>query len=111
MTTLQHPLSATKLRNALRRVRPDLVIQLKNIRINGRLDGCSGFITDPDTNKIVYTRVDCSGDPFRPLRTAALYRTAAHDRDYTGGRNNFADDHPDGLDGLPQRIIELLEVS
>lgn len=80
------PLSATKLRNQIKALDSELVIDLKNVRVNGALFGCSGFITDPRTGKHVYILADHN----HQINTRALFRTAKHTRDYTGGHNNFA---------------------
>ena len=95
------PLAAIKLRNRLLALRPDLVVSLRNVRVNGVLFGCSGFVTDPKTERIVYVNTDHNhGTRYND----ALYRTAEHDKDYTGGRNHFAT-----YDELPVKVINLLE--
>lgn len=80
-------ISMTKVKNALKRDHPDLDAKLSNIRINGQLQGCSGFITDPATGAVVYISTDVNHGTSRQ----ALYRTAKHERDFTGGRNHFCD--------------------
>lgn len=95
------PLAAIRLRNQLLALRPDLVVKLRNVRINGALFGCTGFVTDPQTGHIVYVSTDHNhGLSY----DKALYRTAEHDKDYTGGRNRFAT-----YAELPAKVIELLE--
>lgn len=95
------PLAAIKLRNRLLALRPDLVIKLRNVRVNGALFGCSGFITDPETGRIVYVNTDHNhGISYNN----AYYRTAEHDKDFTGGRNHWAT-----YDELPAKVIKLLE--
>ena len=96
---LHGTVSMTKLRNALRKINPDLVIDLSNNRINGQLQGCSGFITNPDTDKIAYVNADAS----RGRGHEALYRTAASPRDYAGGLNHFTDNA-----ALPQALVDLV---
>lgn len=113
-TPLKHPVSSTKLRNALKReaANPDaLEIKLSNIRINRDLRGCSGFVTDTTTGRIVYVHSECdpSTDHFinRPgmMRDQrALYRTAEHTSDFRGGRNNFSEH----IEDLPRDVLELL---
>lgn len=78
-------------RNAItREVSPDipLTIDLRNIRINGTLRGCSGFIRNDNTGAIIYltTEESCYG----PLQNKVMYRTAVSMTDYTGGRNQWA---------------------
>lgn len=90
------PLAMTKLKNALVKIDPDLKVELKNVRINGQLMGCSGFVTNPDTGQIVYVNTESD------LGTA-LYRTAESTRDYRGGQNRFA-----GYDDLPGSVVSLL---
>lgn len=79
----------TKVKNAINKLIPGLQVELSNSRVNGQLRGCSGFVTNPANGRIAYLSTDTghSGE--------ALYRTAAHTKDYTGGRNNFC--HPDEL--------------
>lgn len=79
--------SMTKVKNALKRDHPGLVPKLSNIRINGQLQGCSGFITDPATEQVVYISTDVN----HGTSSQALYRVAKHARDFTGGRNHFCD--------------------
>ena len=45
--------SMTKVKNALKKHHPEITPKLSNIRINGQLRGCSGFLTDTTTRKIV----------------------------------------------------------
>lgn len=77
-----------KLRNAIRRIDPTLQVALKNVRVNGQAIGCAGFITDTATGRIVYVDTDHNHGT---MYDNALYRTAAHDKDYHGGRNHFSD--------------------
>lgn len=80
-------ISVTKVRNAMRKTGYELV-NAKNERRNNVLEGSSGFIKDPASGRLVYFSADASacynGDK-------VLYRTAKHDRDYTGGTNRYAD--------------------
>lgn len=79
--------SMTKVKNALKRTNPDLIPTLKNVRINGCMQGCSGFITDRTTGRVVYISTDVN----HGINQRALYRTAEHEHDFTGGRNHFCD--------------------
>lgn len=92
-------LSSVKLRNRLRAIRPDLVIEIKNVRVNGQLRGCSGFVKNPANDHIVYVNTEDN------LRSGeALYRTAESMKDYRGGRNRFA-----AHEELPDAIVDLLD--
>jgi fructose-1,6-bisphosphatase/inositol monophosphatase family enzyme len=80
-------ISVTKVRNAMKKRGYELV-NAKNSRRNNVLEGSFGFIKDPATGKLVYFDADASacfnGDK-------VLYRTAKHEKDYTGGTNRYAD--------------------
>ena len=80
-------ISVTKVRNVMRKAGYELV-NASNNRRNNVLEGSSGFIKDPVSGRLVYFSADASacynGDK-------VLYRTARHDRDYTGGTNRYAD--------------------
>lgn len=80
-------ISVTKVRNAMKREGLELV-NAGNNRCNNVLEGSSGFIREPSTGRLIYFSADASctynGDK-------VLYRTAKHDRDYTGGCNNYCD--------------------
>lgn len=91
--------AATKLKNDLVRLDPELQVELRNVRINGSLQGCSGFVTNPRTGKIAYVCTDRNN----MATTRALYRSAKHTRDFTGGTNRFAT-----YDDLSRSVVELL---
>lgn len=80
-------ISVTKVRNAMKKAGYELV-NARNERCNNVLEGSFGFIKDPSSGRLVYFSADASacynGDK-------VLYRTARHDRDYTGGTNRYAD--------------------
>lgn len=96
-------LAMTKLRNRLISAQPDLKVELKNVRVNGALYGCSGFVTDPKSGAVVYVNTDVdNGVGARP----PLLRTARHTRDYTGGSNNYAP-----ANELHLAVIRLLQKS
>lgn len=80
------PLLATKLKNQIAAIDPVLIINLRNVSVNGVKFGCSGFITDPRTGRHVYVNTDHN----HHTNTRAFYRTAKDTRDYTGGMNHFA---------------------
>ena len=77
-------ISCVKVRNRFTKMYPELETQLKNIRVNRELRGCSGFIFNPSTEKYVYIFTDV--DPGGP---AVKERYLGDGR---RGRNHFADD-------------------
>lgn len=91
-------ISVTKVRNAMRKAGFELV-NAKNSRRNNVLEGSFGFIKDPKSGRLVYFSADASacfnGDK-------VLYRTARHDRDWTGGTNRYAD-----FGGLGEAVKDL----
>lgn len=96
-------LLATKLKNSIKKIKSEgLEFYLKNIQVNGAKKGCSGFVKNIQTNKIVYinTEKSCYGT----LNDLNLYRTAKSLNDFTGGRNCWARD-----DKIAQAVVELLE--
>lgn len=95
-----YTLNAVKLRNQLHALDQDLIVDLKNVRINGVLQGCTGFVTDPSSGAIVYVSTDRNHGTV----SRGLYRTAQHVRDYTGGPNHFAD-----WDALAAHVHALLK--
>lgn len=94
-------LAMTKLKNRLKKLDPDLVFHLKNVRINGITMGCSGFVVNPANDAIVYVNTDHNHGT---SMDRAYYRTAEHLKDYTGGRNHFAT-----YDELPQAVVDMLQ--
>ena len=86
-------ISMTKVKNLLKREHPGTIVpHLRNIRINGNLRGCSGFLENTQTGKFVYI---CLEDRFYdPDGCAGMYRTATGLDDYTGGRNRWGRDLP-----------------
>ena len=100
-SVVQGAFTAVKLRNALRRLNPDLDVQLRNVRVNNSLQGCSGFVTDPATGHIVYV---CADRNHGTARTSYL-RVARSVRDYTGGRNHSS---TFVVDELAQAVVDLL---
>lgn len=81
-----YTLNAVKLRNELNKLRSGLKISLKNVRINGVLQGCSGFVTDEATGVVIYVSTDRNHGTV----STALYRLARDEKDYTGYGNHFA---------------------
>ncbi|ANA86855.1 hypothetical protein BH772_gp030 [Gordonia phage Bachita] len=80
------PLAMTKLRNQIRALDTELVVELRNVRINGVLQGCSGFITNPRDGRIVYVNTDFNHGT---MYDQPFYRTAADTKDFRGGRNQI----------------------
>ena len=72
-------LLSTKLKNMLSSTYD---VKLKNILINSDKRGCCGFVKSGGS--VVYINTE---DTFS---TGYLARTALNDKDYTGGRNNYA---------------------
>lgn len=91
--------SATKTKNRILDIDDTLIVELRNVRVNGALFGCSGFITNPRTGRVVYINTDHNHHTVRE----ALYRTAKDNKDYTGGQNNFA-----GFDEIAEKAVALL---
>lgn len=102
--TIRGALTSVKLRNALRRIDPELDVKLRNVRINNTLHGTSGFVTDPRTGHIVYVNADRNHGT---ARTSYL-RVAHSVTDYTGGRNHFS---TFVADELAQAVVDLLAAS
>jgi hypothetical protein len=94
------PLGAIRVRNALKRINPDLTIEVKNVNINGSLFGASGFVTAPN-GRVVYINTDHN----HMINTQALFRTAQHTKDYTGGQNQYC---AMDVDVLADKVFALL---
>lgn len=62
---------------------------LRNISVNGVKHGCSGFIVNPTNGKTVY--VNTEGTDYEPLGGKVVFREARNLKDYSGGRNRWAD--------------------
>lgn len=60
----------------------DYVCSFKNIVVNGQKRGCSGFVELGDSTVYINTESVVS--------VGFLVRTARNNRDYSGGKNNFA---------------------
>ena len=82
---LPNVISMTKVKNAIKEVGPFIICTLSNIRINGQLRRCSGFIKNAVTEKIVYINTESV-----LVRGKILFRSAAHEKDYAGGYNQYA---------------------
>lgn len=95
---MPRPLLAAKLRNQIKTLDSDLVVTLKNIRVNDSALGCSGFVTNPNTGAVTYVNTDNN----RGRTTRALFRTAENERDFRGGINKFAE-----YDDLAEEVVNL----
>jgi hypothetical protein len=98
---------STELRNRILAAgedREDYEFKLRNIRVNSDVRGCSGFIKNNRTGRIVYVNTEVS--PYRPLSGKVLYRTAESFTDYTGGQNRWGE--RDG-DEFITGIVKLLQ--
>ena len=71
---------ATKLKNALP---AHYAVTLRNVSVNGKKIGCTGFVQYAGRTVYINTERGCGFQ--------YMARTAAHSKDYTGGRNHFAD--------------------
>ena len=101
---MQKPLTARELTKRIKEIDENLSFDLKNIRINGVLKGCSGFIFSEETGKFVYVLAEIDN-----YVNKAMYRIARHGKDYSGGhsvaeRNRYAE-----YSNLAKEIVELLE--
>ena len=94
-----YTLNAVKLRNDIHTINPGLEVELRNVRINGVLQGCTGFVTDPGTGRVVYVSTDRNHGTV----SQALVRVAQHTRDYTGGPNHFV-----GFGATAHAVVDLL---
>lgn len=93
-------LLAVKLKRELLAVNAGLTVQLKNVDVNGVKTGCSGFVTDPASGRIVYISTEPVYGPVR----RAMFRVARDTRDYRGGINHFA-----GYGELAEAVTDLLK--
>ena len=83
-------MGAVKLKRAITAVMPGAdVTRIKNVRINGRSSGCSGFAVNPYNGRVVYVTTDLIASH---VSGTVMYRNARDVRDYRGGRNRYADD-------------------
>lgn len=88
------PILSTKLKNAFPAT---YTVALRNININGNKRGCSGFVSF--NGKTVYINTEPCGS------LGLMFRTAKHDKDYTGGQNQWAKN----IDTLVSGVVSLLK--
>lgn len=93
--TVPYPcyIGATKVRNMFKGL--PFKCDLRDIDANGQKRGCSGFITNLETNKICYITTEPFFDErngsglWGDKQKAVMMRTATSTRDFTGGSNNW----------------------
>ena len=83
---MSNVIGAVKLRNAIKRIAPELTIQLKNVRVNGAHFGCEGFVSDLASDRHVYVSTDHN----HHTNSTGFFRRAASTSDYRGFENHFA---------------------
>lgn len=77
-------ISMTKLKNRLKKDAPELeILKFSNQRVNGILEGASGFVRNPASDQHVYISSAYGRDG------EILVRRAKGPKDYTGERNHF----------------------
>ena len=96
-------IGSVKLRNAIKRQdgAEGLIIDLHKVGVNGRAQGCSGFVTDEVSGRTVYVSTDVN----HGTNTEALYRTTRDRKKFTGGRNRYA---PMDADAIAASVIDLI---
>lgn len=105
-------LLATALRNAIQKEAArrahglSFECRLKNISINGRKTGCSGFVRCIESGGVAYVNTEHSA--YAPLNDKCLFRYAANMTDYSSnglqnGWNRFCSE-----DKLAACIVDLL---
>lgn len=101
---------ATKLKNRILTVADEndlpLRFKLKNITVNRRNVGCSGFVTNIQTGSCVYVNTEHSA--YAPMSDKVLYRYARDEKDFSSsglknGWNNFCLDSE-----LADNVVKLL---
>lgn len=102
-----HVISSTKVKNAIRRVQSPLITHLQNVHINGVLHGCSGFLQDPKTGRIVYISTDVNHGTNEKI----LYRNARHLKDFTGGRNRYCEMSADKLISIVTEFVNSVDIN
>lgn len=81
-------ITSRKLRSRVKKLDDTLIINVKDISVNGVKRGCSGFITDSSSGNVVY--INTEGSEYGPLTDKIMYRKARDIKDYSGGRNIWA---------------------
>ena len=83
-----YAIGAVKVKNQLKKIFPNADMStIKNSRVNGVLDGASGFLVTDQGTVYINTGI---GDYLRfNMGYEVCYRTAKDTKDFTGGQNNF----------------------
>ena len=94
-------ISMTKVKNLLKKMAGYSAVNISNIRVNGLLIGCSGFIHKDGSDRIVYFNTEYATSPGRNYGRI-LYRHAEGDNDHIGGVNRYCTfgDFGDALDRM-----------
>lgn len=84
-----------------------LTYHLKNIRVNGVFQGCSGHIVDSSTGTCIYVNNEAFG--YQPLAGKAMYRLARDEKDFSSnsmrnGYNRWCKE-----ESLPHCIVNLMK--
>lgn len=87
----------TKLMNRIKKADSDVENNISNIIINGNKRGCSGFIWKND--RYIYINTESIFNENR-----VLFRTAEHNKDYSGGHNQWSSDYDEAV----RRIVKYL---
>lgn len=96
-------LLAIKLKREINKMHPELECHFKNIKLNGANRGCSGFVEDAKTGRVMYVTTEKSC--YEPLSKKNMYRMAKDLKDYSGaGINKWSED-----DCLANDIVNLLK--
>lgn len=84
------------------------VSKVKNVDVNGQKRGCRGFIINNDTGKVCYVDTEpffnfgSGSGLYGDINRAVMMRTAKHDKDYTGGINQWL-----SVEKIPEMAIKL----
>ena len=97
----------TKVKIRFKQGRPDLMPDLENVRVDGVLKGCHGFVTDPAPGRHVCIDAETVLNPHTDYKV--LYRTASHTNDYSGGPNRYCDFDRSVCNDLVHCVTELLK--
>ena len=85
--------STQKVRNNFKKmgVADRFTFHLKNISVNGQKRGCSGFVVENSTGKVVYITTEpfFEGGLYGNKKNTLMYRTAENLKDYSGGLNHW----------------------
>lgn len=83
-------------------------VNLKNININGQIRGCSGFLKNTETDRLCYITTESFFDRgrgcglFGDPNNAVMMRTAKHEKDFSGGHNQWC-----AVEDIPEMFCRL----